>query len=66
MQLQLPSKKPEAMSLDEAKQAYDEAIGNLGFVEVLVLEQYPQEHYYDGAHRKHCKRLYRRILQLED
>lgn len=66
MQFRLLPKEPEEMSLDEARYAYDEAVKSLGFEEIRALEQYSQENHRDSEHRAYCKRLYRRIVQLED
>ena len=63
--MQLFEKDPEEMTLEEARAAFDHAIRNLSFRDVCTIEDYPQACEPDEPHRALCKRLARRIRELE-
>lgn len=58
-------KKPEVMSLNEAKTAFDHVIRNLSFDRVRAIEEHPEPRDTDDAHTIVCKSLARRIRALE-
>lgn len=63
--MRLFEKCPGDMNLEEAEAAYNHAVRNLGFHEVSIIEQCPENENGDSAHQALCKKLYRRIQRLE-